>query len=91
MRLIAPEHLNAGSKRFRAASAPTASEASPIAFNIVCGPAAGGAGKKIRVEDQGRWWPGADGHPQPPAASSASFMINISSSNACSCATISTS
>jgi len=61
--LIVPEHLNNRLEVFSRGGTPD--RANGVAYRVQyrLNTAGGRSRKTIRVEDQGRWWPGADGHP----------------------------
>lgn len=61
--LIVPEHLNKRLEVFSRGGTPD--RANGVAYRVQyrLNPAGGRSRKTIRVEDQGRWWPGSDGHP----------------------------
>ena len=59
--LIAPEHSTPAFRPSPAVSAPTLRVACPIASSTVSARRRRSE-REVRVEDQGRWWPAADGH-----------------------------
>ena len=60
---IAPEHLNARLQAFSCSIGADREHGVPyrIQYRLRTGDERGGG--EVRVEDHGRWWPGADGHP----------------------------
>ncbi len=61
--LIAPEHINARLQAFARSVGADPSRGVPYRLQYRLRPAGGRSQREVRVEDQGRWWPAADGHP----------------------------
>ncbi|CAA2142533.1 bifunctional diguanylate cyclase/phosphodiesterase [Hyphomicrobium sp. ghe19] len=62
--LIAPEHLNVRLEVFSRSVGADRERGVPYRIQYRLRPGGLRSGKEVRLEDQGRWWPGADGHPQ---------------------------
>lgn len=62
--LIAPEHLNVRLEVFSRSVGADPERGVPYRIQYRLRPGGLRSGKEVRLEDQGRWWPGADGHPQ---------------------------
>lgn len=62
--LIAPEHLNVRLEVFSRSVGADPERGVPYRIQYRLRPDGLRSGKEVRLEDQGRWWPGADGHPQ---------------------------
>lgn len=60
--LIAPEHLNSRLEVFSRSVGADRVRGVPYRLQYRLRPHGQRAEREIRVEDQGRWWPGADGH-----------------------------
>ncbi|HML29640.1 MAG TPA: bifunctional diguanylate cyclase/phosphodiesterase [Hyphomicrobium sp.] len=60
--LIAPEHLNSRLEVFSRSIGADRVRGVPYRLHYRLRPNGQRAEREIRVEDQGRWWPGADGH-----------------------------
>lgn len=61
--LIAPEHLNVRLEAFSRSVGADQTRGVPYRIQYRLRPGGRRSRKEIRLEDQGRWWPGADGHP----------------------------
>ncbi|WP_052699178.1 GGDEF and EAL domain-containing protein [Hyphomicrobium sp. 99] len=62
--LIAPEHLNVRLQAFSRSVGADNLRGVPYRIQYRLRPGGLRSGKEVRLEDQGRWWPGPDGHPQ---------------------------
>ena len=60
--LIAPEHLNARLEAFSRSVGADPMRGVPYRVQYRLRPGGPRSREEIRLEDQGRWWPGADGH-----------------------------
>ncbi|MFT3732229.1 MAG: bifunctional diguanylate cyclase/phosphodiesterase [Hyphomicrobium sp.] len=60
--LIAPEHLNSRLEAFSRSVGADRVRGVPYRLQYRLRPNGQRSEREIRVEDQGRWWPGADGH-----------------------------
>lgn len=60
--LIAPEHLNSRLEALSRSIGADRVRGVPYRLQYRLRPNGQRSGHEIRVEDQGRWWPGADGH-----------------------------
>ncbi|MBS0233289.1 MAG: bifunctional diguanylate cyclase/phosphodiesterase [Proteobacteria bacterium] len=61
--LIAPEHINVRLRAFARSVGADRVRGVPYRIQYRFRPGGGRSREEIRVEDQGRWWPAADGHP----------------------------
>jgi hypothetical protein len=61
--LIAPEHLNIRLEAFARSVGADLMRGVPYRIQYRLRPGGLRSRKEVRVEDQGRWWPGSDGHP----------------------------
>jgi diguanylate cyclase (GGDEF)-like protein len=61
--LIAPEHLNVRLQVFSRSVGADQVRGVPYRIQYRLHPRGPRSRKEVRLEDQGRWWPGTDGHP----------------------------
>lgn len=61
--LIAPEHLNVRLGAFARSVGADPARGVPYRVQYRLRPSGGRSRSELTVEDQGRWWPAADGHP----------------------------
>ncbi|HET6389650.1 bifunctional diguanylate cyclase/phosphodiesterase [Hyphomicrobium sp.] len=62
--LIAPEHLNVRQEVFSRTAGADNLRGVPYHIHYRLRPRGLRSAKEVHLEDQGRWWPGPDGHPQ---------------------------